>query len=97
MPPTTPEAARADPNGSAEVPVKLPQPEAAAGRPSALASYRVPAWDTWVFQSSGIEVDVRWWLAEGRIERSTLPSAPPSYESWNVSCADSEPPRSISR
>src|SRR3954447_23775544 len=97
MPPTVPEAARPPPNASALVPVKLPQPDMAAGRPRELASYRVAGSDTCVFHRSGIDVDVRWWLAEGRIDRSTLPSAPPSYESWNTISPDSEPPRSISR
>src|SRR3954464_510823 len=97
MPPTVPEAARPPPNASALVPVKLPQPERAAGRPRELASYRVAGSDTCVFHRSGIDVEVRLWFADGRIDRSTLPSAPPSYESWNVSSADSEPPRLIWR
>src|ERR1700754_3623452 len=102
MPPTVPDAARPPPNGRPPAGptfafLKLPQPEAAAGSPSALASYRVVGSDTCVFHRSGIDVEVRLWFAEGRIDRSTLPSAPPSYESWNVSSADNEPPRSTSR
>ena len=33
---------------------------------------------TWLFQSSGIDVEVRNFVLEGRMFRSTLPSAPPS-------------------
>src|SRR3954453_3125477 len=76
------------PNGSAVLPLnppgiapEAPQPERADGRPSESASYREPGCVTWVFQSSGIEVDVRKCLVDGRMLRSTSPRAPPPCES----------------
>jgi hypothetical protein len=49
------------------------------------------------FHSSGIDVDVSVFVDEGRMSSDTLPSAPPSNESWNVISAASLPPRSTSR
>src|SRR3954454_23855386 len=52
---------------------------------------------TWSFHSSGIEVDESVFVFDGRMSRLTLPSAPPSNESWNVISAARLPPRSTSR
>src|SRR3954471_2584341 len=67
MPPTEPDVARPLPKGSGAVPAKLPQPESEDGRPSRFASQRVDAELTWVFQSSGIDVDVRFLVLDGRM------------------------------
>src|SRR4051794_9826780 len=62
----------------------------------AFSGLATPPLDTFEFHRSGIDVDVSCFVLPLRA-MSTLPRAPPSYESWNCNSPASEPPRPIWR